>query len=37
MPSRVNPYLSFRDNAREAMEFYKSVFGWIEPPVEDTP
>jgi PhnB protein len=25
--SRLNPYLSFRDNAREAMEFYKSVFG----------
>lgn len=27
MGSRLNPYLSFRDNAREAMEFYKSVFG----------
>ena len=27
MPSRLNPYLSFRDNAREAMEFYKTVFG----------
>ena len=27
MPSRLNPYLSFADNAREAMEFYKSVFG----------
>jgi PhnB protein len=25
--SKLNPYLSFRDNAREAMEFYKSVFG----------
>jgi PhnB protein len=24
---RLNPYLSFRDNAREAMEFYQSVFG----------
>lgn len=23
----LNPYLSFRDNAREAMEFYQSVFG----------
>jgi len=23
----LNPYLSFRDNAREVMEFYKSVFG----------
>jgi PhnB protein len=23
----LNPYLSFRDNARQAMEFYKSVFG----------
>jgi PhnB protein len=27
MSSRLNPYLSFRDNAREALEFYKSVFG----------
>ncbi len=27
MPSRLNPYLSFRDNARTAMEFYRSVFG----------
>jgi PhnB protein len=27
MPSRLNPYLSFRDNAREAMEFYQAVFG----------
>ncbi|MEV7972790.1 VOC family protein [Cellulomonas sp. NPDC089187] len=27
MPSRLNPYLSFRDNAREAMDFYQSVFG----------
>lgn len=27
MASRMNPYLSFRDNAREAMEFYRSVFG----------
>ena len=27
MPTRLNPYLSFRENAREAMEFYKSVFG----------
>src|SRR3982751_6497948 len=25
--SRLNPYLNFRDNAREAMEFYKTVFG----------
>jgi PhnB protein len=25
--SRLNPYISFRDNAREAMEFYKGVFG----------
>jgi PhnB protein len=23
----LNPYLSFRDNAREAMEFYQRVFG----------
>lgn len=27
MTSRLNPYLSFRDNAREAMTFYQSVFG----------
>ena len=27
MPSRLNPYLSFRDNAREAMAFYQGVFG----------
>ncbi len=24
---RLNPYLSFKSNAREAMEFYKSIFG----------
>ncbi len=23
----LNPYINFKDNAREAMEFYKSVFG----------
>jgi PhnB protein len=27
MPSRLNPYISFDGNAREAMEFYKGVFG----------
>jgi PhnB protein len=27
MVTRLNPYLSFRDNAREAIEFYHSVFG----------
>lgn len=27
MQSRLNPYISFKDNAREAMEFYKGVFG----------
>jgi PhnB protein len=27
MPSRLNPYLSFKDNTRTAMEFYRSVFG----------
>ena len=25
--ARLNPYLGFLDNAREAMEFYQSVFG----------
>lgn len=27
MTSTLNPYLSFRDSARAAMEFYQSVFG----------
>jgi PhnB protein len=27
MTVRLNPYLNFRDNAREAMTFYESVFG----------
>jgi PhnB protein len=27
MPTRLNPYLGFRDNAREAMTYYQSVFG----------
>ena len=27
MGSRLNPYISFNNNARQAMEFYKSVFG----------
>jgi PhnB protein len=27
MPTILTPYLSFRDNAREAMEFYQTVFG----------
>lgn len=27
MSVQLNPYLSFRDNARSAMEFYHSVFG----------
>ncbi len=27
MQTKLNPYLSFKSNAREAMEFYKSVFG----------
>lgn len=26
MQSRLNPYLQFKDNAREAMEFYQTVF-----------
>lgn len=25
--TQLNPYLSFRDNAKEAMEFYQTVFG----------
>ncbi len=27
MQSKLNPYIGFMGNAREAMEFYKSVFG----------
>lgn len=27
MPTRLNPYLGFRDNARDAMTYYQSVFG----------
>jgi PhnB protein len=27
MTSRLNPYISFENNARQAMEFYKGVFG----------
>lgn len=27
MQSKLNPYISFQGNAREAMEFYKTVFG----------
>ena len=27
MASRLNPYISFDGNARQAMEFYKDVFG----------
>ena len=27
MSSRLNPYISFQDSAREAMEFYQSVLG----------
>lgn len=27
MASRLNPYISFTDNARQALEFYKEVFG----------
>jgi PhnB protein len=27
MTTKLNPHLGFRDNAREAMEFYHTVFG----------
>lgn len=27
MQTKLNPYLNFKDNAREAMEFYRTVFG----------
>ena len=40
MSVRLNPYLSFRDNAREAMTFYHSVFGGeltVRPSPSSTP
>src|SRR4029453_1752048 len=27
MTTRLNPYISFRDNARDAINFYEAVFG----------
>ncbi len=27
MHTKLNPYLNFKNNTREAMEFYKSIFG----------
>jgi len=27
MSSRLNPYISFQDSAKDAMEFYRDVFG----------
>ncbi len=27
MQSQLNPYINFKDNTREAMQFYQSVFG----------
>jgi PhnB protein len=27
MPTILNPYISFRDTAKQAMEFYQTVFG----------
>ncbi len=27
MPASLEPYLNFRGNAREAMEFYRAIFG----------
>jgi predicted 3-demethylubiquinone-9 3-methyltransferase (glyoxalase superfamily) len=27
MQSKLSPYLNFRDHTRDAMEFYRSVFG----------
>lgn len=27
MQTKLNPYISFKDNARQAMDFYKSIFG----------
>ena len=27
MQSKLNPYINFKDNTKDAMEFYKTVFG----------
>jgi PhnB protein len=27
MPSKLNPYIAFQDTARQALEFYRDVFG----------
>lgn len=27
MQTRLNPYLSFKDNTKEAMDFYQTIFG----------
>ncbi len=27
MPTKLNPYIGFKDNAREAMQYYQTVFG----------
>ncbi len=27
METKLNPYLSFKDNTRQAMDFYQTVFG----------
>jgi PhnB protein len=27
MQTKLNPYLNFKDNARQAMDFYQSIFG----------
>ena len=27
MATRLNPYISFKDNARQALDFYRGVFG----------
>ena len=27
MQTKLNPYINFKDNTREAMEFYRTVFG----------
>jgi PhnB protein len=27
MQSRLNPYISFKDNTKQAMEFYQTIFG----------
>ena len=36
MATRLNPYISFSDNARQAMEFYNSCLLYTSPSPRDS-